>query len=323
MNQPLRFTLKVLRKLLKDRSYTWRTDEFCDFIGQEGNDYIASLLHENAGCKGLMLAKFGTIELSNIIAYIIDSRGLAFNDYIKHIQGKIDIDIEGTGRLLHKNSGVFPEERSIVENFVKLALEDCRQIDVLASYIDKEKYLKEELGNCKRVDLDAFYAPFLWEKPWTKELEGKRVLVVHPFVESIASQYHNHRKLLFENPDVLPEFKELICIKAVQSVAGEKVPFKDWFEALEFMKAEIDKCGYDVALIGCGAYGMSLAAHVKRSGKIGIHLAGWLQMLFGVYGNRWIKDQPEYAGFINEHWIRPNVNERIKNGSKIENGCYW
>ena len=210
-----------------------------------------------------------------------------------------------------------------MENFVKLALEDCKLIDVLASYIDKETYLKEELKSCKRVNLNAFYAPFFWKNPWTKELEGKRVLVVHPFVESIASQYHNRRELLFKDPNVLPEFKELICIKAVQSLGGEKVPFKDWFEALDFMKAEIDKCDYDIAIIGCGAYGMSLAAHVKLCGKIGIHLAGWTQMLFGVYGNRWIKAQPEYSKFINEYWVRPNANEQIKNGNKVENGCYW
>lgn len=33
------------------------------------------------------------------------------------------------------------------------------------------------------------------------------------------------------------------------------------------MKSEIDKCDYDVCLIGCGAYGFPLAAHVKHKGK--------------------------------------------------------
>ena len=54
-------------------------------------------------------------------------------------------------------------------------------------------------------------------------------------------------------------------MKAVQTQADAKDSrFKDWFEALQYMKDEIDKCDYDIALIGCGAYGMCLAAHVKR-----------------------------------------------------------
>lgn len=89
------------------------------------------------------------------------------------------------------------------------------------------------------------------------------------------------------------------------------------------MEAEIDKYDYDVALIGCGAYGMSLAAYVKSKGKVAIHLAGWTQMLFGVYGERWFSQQSQYSSVINQYWIRPNRNENIKNGKKIENGAYW
>lgn len=51
------------------------------------------------------------------------------------------------------------------------------------------------------------------------------------------------------------------------------------------MKDEIDKQDYDIALIGCGAYGFPLAAHIKRSGKKAIHLGGALQLLFGIKVN--------------------------------------
>ena len=40
--------------------------------------------------------------------------------------------------------------------------------------------------------------------------------------------------------------------------------------------AEID---FEVALIGCGAYGLPLAAHVKRLGKKAVHLGGATQNL--------------------------------------------
>ena len=89
------------------------------------------------------------------------------------------------------------------------------------------------------------------------------------------------------------------------------------------MKNKIDNVDFDIALIGCGAYGMNLAAHIKRRGKIAIHMAGWTQMLFGIYGNRWIEDRPEYTKYINSYWIRPSENEKPFGAEKIENACYW
>lgn len=202
-------------------------------------------------------------------------------------------------------------------------LNDMQDIDILASYIYEEKYVNKYL-KCKRVDLDGYYAPFLWKNPWTKYLKGKKVLVVHPFVDSIRYQYENNRCNLFDDPDVLPEFAELHTIKAVQTIADqEDSRFDTWFDALQYMKDEISKVDFDIALIGCGAYGMCLAAHVKRMGKQAVHLAGWTQMLFGVYGERWIKDQPQYSKFINEHWIRPLESEKPKGAEKVEGGCYW
>lgn len=110
----------------------------------------------------------------------------------------------------------------------------------------------------------------------------------------------------------------------MQTIAGtQNNDFETWFDALDFMKNEISSKDFDIALIGCGAYGLPLAAHVKRMGKIAIQLAGWTQMLFGIYGNRWIEDQKEYAHFVNEHWTRPNETEKPKHSAIVENGCYW
>ena len=67
---------------------------------------------------------------------------------------------------------------------------------------------------------------------------------------------------------------------------GQCSQFNTWFDALDYMKSEIDKYDYDVCLIGCGAYGFPLATHVKHNGKQAIHLGGTLQLLFGIKGNR-------------------------------------
>jgi hypothetical protein len=90
------------------------------------------------------------------------------------------------------------------------------------------------------------------------------------------------------------------------------------------MKSEIDKTEYDICIIGCGAYGLPLAAHVKRMGKKSIHLGGVTQLLFGIKGKRWEEYIVwPYMNLFNEHWIRPGERSSVKNGNSVEGGCYW
>ena len=89
----------------------------------------------------------------------------------------------------------------------------------------------------------------------------------------------------------MPEF-ELSCVKAVQTIADEKDDrFKDWFDALNYMYRECMKRDFDIALIGCGAYGMPLAVRLKQAGKQAVHIGGSLQLLSGIIG--FVRDNPE------------------------------
>ena len=98
--------------------------------------------------------------------------------------------------------------------------------------------------------------------------------MIHPFAELIEAQYAR-RSDLFDNKDVLPDF-ELRTVKAVQSLGGDNQGFKDWFDALEWMKREIGKADFDICLIGCGAYGFPLAAHVKKNRQTSRSFWRWL-----------------------------------------------
>lgn len=325
------FLLKAIRKLVhinnKKKStltdYSWIYEGYCDKKDQDGNDAIIKCLNSYTG-GGFMMSKWGTYELAQVVSTYFHLKGMTTNDLVDFFKYRININDESKSiKPLHSNAGVFPMTKEVGKRFALQVLEDCKLIDVLGSYIQQESVLKDVMKPKLRVNLDAFYAPWLFKNPWTKWLKGKKVLVVHPFVESISYQYHNNRERLFDNPEVLPKFERLVCIKAVQTQAGEQCQFRDWFEALDYMKGQIDECDYDVAIIGCGAYGMSLAAHMKRQGKVAIHLAGWTQMLFGVYGERWVSQQSKYSSVINQYWIRPNKSENVKNGKKIESGCYW
>jgi len=120
--------------------------------------------------------------------------------------------------------------------------------------------------------------------------------------------------------------KSLKTIKAVQTIAGTVDPrFSAWFDALEYMYQEAMKTEFDVALIGCGAYGFPLAARLKASGKKAIHMGGMLQILFGIKGARWETVSAfEYVKkLFNEHWIYPLDTDRVEHSEKVEDNCYW
>ena len=203
-------------------------------------------------------------------------------------------------------------------------LEDLKEVDVLGSWLKDERLFDKCLINVKKLNLELL-SPYFSGEPWSKALTGKKVLVVHPFAEQIEMQYIK-REMLFRNPDILPEF-QLSTIKAVQSLGGDCDDFPDWFAALDYMKAEIDKSDYDICLIGAGAYGFPLAAHIKRMGKKAVHLGGSLQLLFGIKGKRWedpnYNAQYNYASLMNIHWIYPDKESRPKNADKVEGACYW
>lgn len=313
-------TLKLFRKLYltfnPESSYFGRNWKL--FSNKEySNDLIYKHLTSDSPC---MIARFGSTELTCLLNFrgVSESKKNSI-EYIKGRSLKWWWDNNNITQM-EKWSGFFPPEVNLIEKFCKLMLEDISQVDILGSWLSEESFLNKELINAKRIVLEDM-EPFFCKTPWTKALEGKKVLIVHPFAETIEQQYQK-RKLLFEN-NLLPEF-ELKTIKAVQSIAGEKTEFKDWFEALESMKTKIDQADYDICIIGAGAYGFSLAAHVKRMGKKSIHLAGVTQLLFGIKGKRWENYIVwPYTNLYNEYWVRPGENEKPKNAHVVEGACYW
>ena len=299
----------------------WHDTSRCLYFGQAGNDYVRNAIASADG--GLCVAKFGTVELSNLLAFMADSHRVKHPQelwyYLRGYQELFPVD---TFASLCHNAGFFPRDISLGSHWMQLVLDDLKEIDILGSYQRAERRLEQELQHTVKIEIQSYLAPYLYENPWTSALQGKRVLVVSPFTDTIVKQYAR-REMLFENPDVLPQFAELIPLKAVQSIAGTPTDYSDWFAALEKMKQSMSSCEYDVALIGCGAYGMHLSAHAKRTGHIGIHTAGWTQMLFGIYGNRWLNDEPQFRRFINPHWVRPSDEEKPAGADSIENACYW
>ncbi len=286
-------------------------------------EYANDLIFNTLIKRGpVMVSRFGAFELNCLVNYIgiKESKG-AYKDYIRGKSpewwwNKTMIN------FLHTNAGFFPKEEKKIVQFCELMLKDIQEIDILGTWLKEERFVQKGLTQAKRVILEDL-EPFFSKNPWTKALESKKVLVVHPFSETIEEQYKK-RTLLFDN-NLLPDFN-LKTIKSVQSISGIETGFADWFEALEYMKTQIDSVDYDICIIGAGAYGLPLAAHVKRKGKQSVHLGGATQLLFGIKGRRWV-DNPmlyyPYVNLFNNHWIYPLGVNKPPKADKVEDACYW
>ena len=325
MNELSIFTLKVLRKLY--------TKSFGGFHlpplqreedPDKASDMIYNLLMQDKPC---MIARFGSTELSAIVNYL--GVHAPKHSIIKYIKREIpewwwDKNVKYN---MQTCSGFFPPTEENLYRFSEMMLEDAKEVDILGSWLKNEYYIPN-YTTYKKIAI-LLLEPFWSKHPWSQILENKKVLVIHPFAETIEQQYKK-RELLFKNPEILPSF-ELHTLKAVQSLGGSN-QFPNWFEALNWMKNEMDKIDYDICLIGCGAYGFPLAAYAKRQGKKAVHMGGALQLLFGISGKRWedpkygsatLKRNGAYTGLFNKYWCRPNEQENPPIAIQVEGGCYW
>jgi hypothetical protein len=227
-------------------------------------------------------------------------------------------------------SGFFPRDHRWRNEFTRLYRDAAAEIDLLAAwnyrfgrFQEEERLFRLQGPNARTIRLNSLN-PFLFEEPWSRHLEGKDVLVVHPFSASIRSQYDSRRERLFADPRVLPWFRSLVIVPAVQSMGCFGGEFETWFNALDHLKNRIAEHKFDIALIGCGCYGVPLAAHVKRLGRQAVHMGGALQLLFGIKGRRW--EEPAYGydqRFYNEYWMRPLPVDVPSQRHDFEGAPYW
>ncbi len=313
---------RLLRHLrnLHDRRHPVQGPRSFDLRREEANLRIRQFLEASAPC---MIARFGHNELRTVENYItIRETGPWFQKVRRYLRGETGPCWwdDRTAREMARGAGFFPTTPDCLERFARLTLDDIPEIDLLGSWLPAERRLGNKL-EAVRVPLFDL-EPYVHRAPWTASLAGLRVLVVHPFEKSIRSQYAK-RKVLFKDPEVLPDF-ELTTYPSVQTIGGSSSRFKDWFEALDYMKEGISALTFDIAIIGAGAYGMPLAAFIKRElRKKAVHLGGATQILFGIKGKRW-DGIPLYSDQLyNEHWVRPTLDETPPSAGRVEGGCYW
>lgn len=283
----------------------------CMLSADQANQYIYDRIKSG---EPFLAGRFGSTELLNMRSY--DFGGFIGQKYDKSFHFN----------QLCEWSGFFPKDISLLPQFVNEMKAACKEVDFLAVWFHafEDYYIKKTMHDNLQISYLLDFEPWAGEIHWSSALKGKKVLVIHPFENTIKCQYKK-REFLFHNTDILPEF-ELYTLKAVQTLAGTvDSRFNTWFDALEWMYQEAMKTDFDIAIIGCGAYGLPLAAKIKKAGKQAIHLAGATQLMFGIKGKRWEENEAfaYVRKWFNESWVYPAEEDIIQNANRVENGCYW
>lgn len=131
--------------------------------------------------------------------------------------------------------------------------------------------------------------PFLRSfKTWG---EGKRILVVSPFSQSLEFQYQRKNDLIADY--TFPDF-ELLTYKSpvtwstmedTQETMG--LTTNNWHEELARMNEGISKLDFDIAFLSCGSYAAQTGHFIRHEmGRSAVYTAGSLNLLFNIYGKR-------------------------------------
>lgn len=232
---------------------------------------------------------------------------------------------------LYECSGLFPVRRDIFLRWAQIYQESLGTLDVVSQWQPGMAYegvlegqlLAKYSPRAFRAGL-SFVHLLMPKAPWLDDLPRLRWLVVSPFPKTIRHQLPRLSGLGVYSPSC----RESLERRAEDTVLVPSPPFaymvpprhRDWFQALEEMKAEMEKAkgSFDIALVGAGAWSLPLVAHAKKVGKKGMHLGGSLQLLFGIKGGRY-----DGWGVYNGEWIRPLPKETPENFRRMEKGAYW
>ena len=258
------------------------------------------------------------------------------------IEGTVSVDYIKKGKINKKH--LHPQTKTLYNPGIYSRYKDVRKMELFCKYYDfslsssnalacfhgmlhdEQNFYSErhKLDKLTSKSLEPFYAVIEGLDPWSLSLYGKKVLIVNPFVDSFQKQLSANFQM-FKDKKIFNQKQDFVFYKSYQTIAGNHV-HNDWVETFKIMRHEISKLDFDIALLGCGGYGLPLCDFIKTQlNKSAIYIGGGLQLLFGVMGGRW-ENWDFWETLIKEQeskFIRPSQEEQCVRSNHIEGGCYW
>jgi hypothetical protein len=251
---------------------------------------------------------------------------------------RVAIDSEESLRFdtMKNNAGVQISSKESCKKYSEAyfkAFENCqvytgwdknRGDNVYGGIVASQNYIENTYPNTIKVWAESCLDIFNYvnyEKVWTQALEGKRILIISSFIESIREKEEYFGKIYGKDMFINNTF---VYIKPPSLSADSNS--REWDIELKDFCTQLDsiKDQYDIALVSCGGLGNLVSDYIYSSGKSAIYVGGVLSVWFGVYNRRMLDEKSSMLRmYLNEYWSRPKISERPLGWNKIESGAYW
>jgi len=225
------------------------------------------------------------------------------------------------------NAGIYMKTEEDVNKYIDLYLSSVDSCDNLGVWdglmytqaLDFYNYAKNRYSHkyFPAQSLEPFY---YFNQPYYKPLfVNKNILIITSHEKTVLKQISKIDSIF---PKKIFDNCQFIVVRApIQS--GHSCDGILWFEHYKELQDKIRNLKFDVALVGCGGFGMPICNFIFTEMKSSVmFVGGSIQLFFGIIGSRWLSND-KVKELINDSWCWP-LDEDKPNGYKyIEGGCYW
>jgi len=266
--------------------------------------------------------------------FFIGRLGSVESEVLRACEGeKIMPDEKSLGRLRKEawvSAGIWPPLNAQLKEFSRHYSAAIDNVTVMAEWganqlSGEDSIIETHCPNSERVplgSLDPVLVAALGGKPWTLELDGKKVLVISSFSNEIKIQ--TSKNLPLHNVNLYPN--PILDTLAAPQTNGLHISKRSWSTELKNFKLQVSlKLGTfnpDVVIVAAGAYGMPISSYIFEKGFNVIYIGGALQLIFGIWGNRW-RTNPDVLKIANSNWMWPHKKSRPFGSIFVESSSYW
>jgi len=251
----------------------------------------------------LSFGKMGLVEATHVLRYLSNQNSIGTDLFI--------------------NAGVHVTSLESYQAWCEAYIKSARELACMLAWCPGG----EDLDIMKSTRLPSPYIfdsfkelePFTsGEEGWHYGLEGKTVLCVSPFPDTVQVQAHRYDKI-WPGASV----GEVVTVRSPYPAALTGDTPLAWDSKLKHITDQIDELDFDFATVGCGGLSLMVCSHITKMGKPCVHLGGGNQILYGIRGKRWDEGFSKYDWYGTENWTRPLEHEVPPGKNMVEGGCYW
>lgn len=259
---------------------------------------------------GLAIGKLGFSEQLTVLFYLACNRS-------SHPESDPQIRPLSLALKYHfeRQTGVFPTDINFQIKYANFYVNKIIESDFLGLFngLNERKFVSELPFKSKFIDYRDTEPdrsiPYNASTCYLPYFAKMKILLIAPFA-SFAMQRSN--KEIFESvwKKISMKWFYPASIQALDipyGFFGQIKTFEQFENSINLYNdicSKIDKFDFDIALIAAGSLAIPLSVYIKQKEKVAISLGGHFQVLFGILGERWLRDSFWCEHYINENWAR-------------------